>query len=81
MEETDFEGKDGLELLTRLAFCAPLAAVAGYASPELEANLGRIERLTADLEDSVAMFPAILGCGRFISSARTSNEPAGPSNG
>lgn len=50
-----------LEIRTRLGLCAPLASVAGYAAKELEQNLARLEVLTADLEDTAEMFPAILG--------------------
>lgn len=49
------------EIRMRLALCAPLAAVAGYAAEELEGNLVRLEELTRDLEDSIEMFPIILG--------------------
>ncbi len=61
LTQSELEGGDLLEIRTRLALCAPLASVAGYAAPELEDNLGRLETLTADLEDSVEMFPALLG--------------------
>ncbi|MEM9176886.1 MAG: AAA family ATPase, partial [Myxococcota bacterium] len=50
-----------LETRLRLALCAPLAAVAGYGAAELGENLARLEVLTADLEDSPAMFPVLLG--------------------
>ncbi|MFK7894671.1 MAG: AAA family ATPase [Myxococcota bacterium] len=59
--QTDFEGQGVFEISTRLAFCAPLAAVAGYAASELEENLRRLEVLTADIKDSSPMFPALLG--------------------
>jgi len=61
MSQSEFEGRDLLEIRARLAFCAPLASVVGYASAELEENLSRLEALTGHLEDSPEMFPAILG--------------------
>ena len=53
--------RDLQEVRIRLALCAPLAAVAGYAAEELEINLVRLEALTRNLEDSIEMFPIILG--------------------
>ncbi|MEM9177346.1 MAG: AAA family ATPase [Myxococcota bacterium] len=61
MAQRDFEGRSALELGARLALCAPLAAVAGYASSELEENLAQLEAGTIGLEDTVELFPAILG--------------------
>ncbi len=49
------------EIRLRLAICAPLAAVLGYANRELAENLERLAVLTSDLEDSPAIFPVLLG--------------------
>jgi len=53
--------RDQHELMLRLAISAPLAAVEGYASPDLETNLRRLEELGRTFDESSEFFPVLLG--------------------
>ena len=53
--------RDALEIPARLMLNVPLAAIDGYASPELETNLDRFLALTGEFAESTAAFPVMLG--------------------
>lgn len=48
------------ELVLRLAVSVPLAATEGYASPDLAANLERLQTLTDPTSDSEGLLPVLL---------------------
>lgn len=53
--------RDAEELVLRLAVSAPLAAIQGYASPDLAENLGRIAELADPTRASESALPVLLG--------------------
>ena len=56
--------RDRTELSVRLALGAPMAAMLGYAAPDVEANYSRAEELCRSVDDPDELFGALYGMFR-----------------